>query len=135
MAQPGARLEIHGVYRYDCTMLGRKLRRFFAVFLALALAVGVVGPYFPLGNLANKAAAMSMDTASDPPMQSKCNGCAGDENGMIPTGCAPFCGYITASPLVPVHPGAILATLLPPAERTMTGLTGPPDPYPPKPVV
>jgi len=123
-------------------MLAEKIRHLFVRTLALALAVGLVTHSMPPYDLAAKAAdmtvamtdAMSMDTATDMPMQGKCDGCSGDENGLMPAACSAFCGSVIALPSPPVLLDATpIATLLPPAGTVATGHTGPPDPYPPRP--
>jgi hypothetical protein len=119
-------------------MLAEKVRHLFVRTLALALAAGLVTHSMPAGNFAAKAAdmtvAMSMDTAPDVPMQGKCDGCAGDENGLMSSACSAFCGSAITLPSPPVLLDATaIAIPLPPAGTVVTGHTGPPDPYPPRP--
>ena len=119
-------------------MLAEKIRRLFALLLAPVLVVGLVTHSVPVGNLGMKATemptAMSMNAATD--MPSKCDGCAGDEKSIMPAACSAFCGSVVASPLMPAVFDAVpIATLWPPVGTVATGLTGPPDPYPPRPVV
>ena len=119
-------------------MLAEKIRHLFVRTLALALAAGLVTHSMPAGNFAAKAAdmtvAMSMDAATDMPIDAKCDGCAGDENGLMSSACSAFCGSVIALPSPPLLlDAAPIAILLPPAGTVVTGHTGPPDPHPPRP--
>jgi hypothetical protein len=122
------------------TMSAKMMRRPLAVLLALALSLGLVTHSVPGGASAAKAAdmttGMSMDTSTDMPMTGDCSGCAGDEKGLMPTACFVFCGSIVGSSVLPARLDAVpLATLLPRDAVIGTGYIGPPDPYPPKPIV
>ena len=120
-------------------MLAEKIRRLLVCTLALALAAGLVTHSVPSGKSGPKAADMtttvSMDAAADLPMHSKCDGCAGDEKGLMPTACAAFCGSVIALPLPVIFHAGQIVTMWPPAGTDATGHTAPPDPYPPRPVV
>jgi hypothetical protein len=121
-------------------MSATKMRRPLAVFLALALSLGLVTHSVPGGTSAAEAAdmtaSMSMDMPTDMPMTGDCSGCAGDEKGLMPTACFVFCGSIVGSYALPARLDAVLlATLLPRDAVIGTGFVGPPDPYPPKPIV
>jgi hypothetical protein len=126
-------------------MLAR-IRRPIALVLALTLSVGLATHSVPAGNLDTTAtgmtAGMSMDVAMDMPMEmdmpapGKCSGCAGDEKGMMPSACAAFCGSVAALPSMPAAFDTVPAATMWPAAGTLwASHTGPPDPYPPKPVV
>lgn len=143
MKRPSAGLVFSCTYCYCPIMLAR-IRRPIALLLALALAMGLATHSVPAANSDGKAvgmtAGMSMDAAmdmpTDKPMPGKCNGCAGDEKAMMPPACSAFCGSVVALPLVPVDLNTVpVATVWPAAGTVGTGHTGPPDPYPPKPVV
>ncbi|HET7681890.1 MAG TPA: hypothetical protein VFK79_17355 [Xanthobacteraceae bacterium] len=122
------------------TMSAKKLRRPLAVLLVLALSLGLVTHSVPGGTSAAKAADMtagtSMDMPMDMPMTGDCSGCAGDEKGLMSTACFVFCGGVIGSSPLPVRLEAKrLATLLPREAVIGAGYIGPPDPYPPKPIV
>lgn len=125
-------------------MSAKKIRRPVALLLALALAMGLATHSIPAANSDGKAAGMTagmsmdaaMDMPADKPAPGKCNGCAGDEKGMMPPACSAFCGNVVALPLVPADFNTVsIATMWPAAGTFGTGHTGPPDPYPPKPIV
>ncbi len=133
-----------GLLRCYGVTMSAKMRRPLAVLLALALSLGLVMHSVPDGKSVAKAAdmtaGMSMDAAmdmpTDMPTPGKCNGCAGDEKVMMPPACSAFCGSVVAIPLVPAVFRAIpIGAMWPAAGTVATGHTGPPDPYPPKPVV
>ncbi len=120
-------------------MLAEKMRRLFVMFLALALTAGLVAHSVPTPNLGGHSApmmmALAMDAAPDMPMPCKSDGCAGDEKGLMPAACAAFCNSVAASPVLPILFDAVpIATMWPPNGTALTGLTGPPDPYPPRPI-
>jgi hypothetical protein len=121
-------------------MSAKKMRRPLAVLLALALSLGLVTHSVPGGTSVAKAAdmtaSMSMDMPMDMPATGDCTGCAGDEKGLMPTACYVFCGSAVGSSLLPVRLESVpLTTLLPRDAAIGTGYIGPPDPYPPKPIV
>jgi hypothetical protein len=129
-------------------MSAKNMHRPLAVLLALALSLGLVMHSVPGSKSIAKAGDMtasmsmdmptdvSMDMPADMPATGGCNGCAGDEKGLMPTACSAFCGSVASLPLVPVVFKTVpVATLWPAAETRGTGHTRPPDPYPPKPVV
>ena len=120
-------------------MSAKRVRRPLAVLLVLALSLGLVTHSVPgSGSVATAAetANMSMDTAMDMPATGDCNGCAGDEKGLMPTACYVFCGSTVGSSLLPVPLEAVpLTTLLPRDAVIGSGYIGPPDPYPPKSLV
>ena len=120
-------------------MLAERIRRLFVVFLAVALTAGLVAHSIPMSNLgahdAPKLMAMAMGAATDMPMPCKSDGCAGDEKGLMPAACAAFCSSIAAAPVLPILFEAVpIATMWPPKAIVLTGLAGPPDPYPPRPI-
>jgi len=122
-------------------MLAEKIRRLFVMFLALALTAGLVTHSIPTSDLSAHGApkpttmAMAMGAAADMPMPCKSNGCAGDEKGLMPAACAAFCSSVAAAPILPILFEAVpIATMWPPKAAALTGLAGPPDPYPPRPI-
>jgi hypothetical protein len=120
-------------------MLSLKIRRISALLAALFLAAGLVthgfvGPDFAIKSAI--AAASDMPMSSDMPMPGKCNGCAGDEQGVAPAACSAFCGTVfELPPLVEVFAGVPIDTLGPSAGPIVTGHADPPDPYPPRPTI
>ena len=108
--------------------------------MALALGLGFLTHSVPGGTSVAKAAdmtaSMSMDMAADVPMTGYCSGCAGDEKGLMPTACYVFCGSVVGSSPLPALLGAVpLSTLLPREAVVGARYTGPPEPYPPSPIV
>jgi hypothetical protein len=80
---------------------------------------------------ANAASGMSMP--NDMPMPGKCNGCAGNENGVASAACVAFCSAAIALPVTPAVLHAVPAETLSPTRKPgASGLADPPDPYPPK---
>jgi hypothetical protein len=119
-------------------MLAEKIRRLFVMFLTLALTAGLGVHSIPMSNLgahgAPKLMMMAMGAATDMPMPCKSDGCAGDEKGLMPAACAAFCSSVAAAPVLPILFDAVpIATMWPPKGTALTGLAGPPDPYPPRP--
>ncbi len=111
-----------------------KIRRPLTLSLVLAVAVGLATHTVRAG--AMPPAVMTDMTADMPdmPMPQKCDGCIGDETGLMPSACSAFCGSVMVLPLVPALFDAVsLGTLVPLPETIGTGHTGPPDPYPPRP--
>lgn len=110
------------------------IRRMLASLLASVLAIGLAthGLGHPVMADCTMAAASSMPASGGEPMH-KCNGCAGDEKGVVSTACAAFCSAVVVLPEVDVMPLAARAEQLrPPAGPAMIGCTRPPDPYPPR---
>ena len=105
----------------------KKARCISALLLVLALVVGSVTQGVQASDMALKMATATMDM----PMPGGCNGCSGDDPGML-AACSAVCGIAAVLPLVPTVAGAI--SVAPPAARAISvaGLHGPPDPYPPK---
>jgi hypothetical protein len=123
-------------------MLAEKVRRILVRTLVLALAGGLVAHSMPTSIAGSKApataVAMSMDMPTDMPVhgKGKCDGCAGNEKGLMPTACSAFCASVVTLPQGPIVLAADpIGKLLPAAGTVMTGCTGPPDPYPPRPSV
>ena len=111
-------------------MVGNRIRRLCAVFLALTLAVGVSTHGVHASNMGVKMAA----AASDMPMPGKCD-CGGNDK-MSVASCSSQCTGIPAihAPSLAldiVLVGGYADVAAPPA----TGHTRPPDPYPPRPAV
>jgi hypothetical protein len=101
--------------------------------MALILAMGLVAHGAGMPDMALTSAEA---VASDVPMSGtgKCNGCAGDEKGLVTAACAAFCNTVlpSASPFASVD--VISAGRLgPTSEPIGAGRTTPPDPYPPRP--
>lgn len=117
-------------------MRSGKFRRLFAVLLSLVLTMGLLTHYVPAGDMGNKAAAVAMNMSADMPMPSKCDGCAGDEKGLMPAACVAFCSSVVVIPVMAVVVATVsIGTLWPSAETIATGHTSPPEPYPPRPIV
>lgn len=116
-------------------MLSRKTRRLFALALAVALIFGRVGYPSPASaDAAIPAAVMSMDMSAAIPMHGKCDGCAGDEKATASAACSAYCGTIAAFALIPIaYSPSPAETLGPRLALAATGLSVPPDPYPPRP--
>lgn len=71
----------------------------------------------------------------DMPMHGKCNGCMGHEKSTASTACSAYCGAMLALPYLVVTYNPIPAEAMGPRiALAATGLTTPPDPYPPRPV-
>lgn len=105
------------------------IHRAFVFLLSVALAAGVTARVAQADTMGTTMAAM----ASDMPMHSKCNGCAGSEKAMAPMACGALCAGMVAlaSPsmaLDPVPAGFVVAS----AEPAVAGHAFPPDPYPPR---
>ncbi|SRR5713101_6559258 len=117
-------------------MLPEGIRRASTVLMALVLACGLAahglgGPDMIVKSAT--AAASDMPMSSDGPMQGKCNGCAGDENGVAPAACSAFCRVVIALPMTTVVIDAIPAeTLSPMTGPDAIGRADSPDPYPPR---
>ncbi len=117
-------------------MSSSPLRQISGLLMALVLALGlgthglggvdmIVKPTMTL--------ASEMPSSGGEPMQGKCNGCAGDEKGVVPTACSAFCSAIAVLPAADLGPFAVPAeTLRPTAGPAAVGWTHPPDPYPPR---
>ena len=109
------------------------------MLMALALGLGFLTHSVPGGTSVAKAAdmpaSMSMDMAADVPMTGYCNGCAGDEKGLMPTACYVFCGSVGSSLLPVLFEAVPPATLVPLKGVIGAGYISPPDPYPPRPIV
>ena len=120
-------------------MLSLNIRRLLALPLAFALAVALIAHPLYAATMGMKAAAMTADMVATSDMSmdmsksGKCDGCAGDEKGTMPTTCATFCSGIVGQPLVPNVSAAVpLGIMWPPAEAAVSGRTIPPEPHPPK---
>ena len=121
--------------------LAEKIRRLFVMFLALALTAGLVMHSIPTNNLGAQDApklttmAMAAGVGMDMPMPCERDGCAGDDRGLMPAACAAFCSSVAAASVLPILFEAVpIATMWPPKAATLTGLSRPPDPYPPRPI-
>ena len=120
------------------SMLAAKIRRPFVLFLALALAMGLVTHSVPAGNSGTKAAdmsaAMSMDAATNMPMSGNCDDC-GDDQKAMGVACAAYCNSVVAlSAEAAVFEFIATDMLRPSVSPAATGHTAPPDPYPPRPI-
>jgi hypothetical protein len=118
-------------------MLLRKIRQISALLAALILVVGLVVHGFAGPDMVVKSAmtvAGDMPMSSDMPMYGKCNGCAGDEQGLASAACPAFCGAVLTLASLPVFLDAVaIDTLGPSVEPIIAGRADPPDPYPPRP--
>ena len=134
----GGRLVFIAANCYCGSMLAQRIRRFVVLSLAVALAAGIATRVVPATSLSAKAAdmqAMSMDKA-DAPVPGKCGGCGDDDKGLMPATCSVFCSPAVALPLLAVALDAVpVASLWPARGAVMSGRSGPPDPYPPRPTI
>lgn len=112
--------------------MSEKVRRLSTLFLALALAVGLMTHGIQTSDMAVK---MATAATSDMPMPGGCSGCIGDDDGML-AACFALCSGVAAVlPSVPAVDAAVLVS--PPATRAVAEAShhGPPDPYPPRPII
>jgi hypothetical protein len=120
-------------------MWSAKIPQISALLAALVLTLGLVTHGFASASMPLKAgvtAATDVPMSGDMPMPGKCNGCAGDEKGMVPSACSVFCSTAIASPSLPPLLDAVpIETLRPATEPNMTGRVAPPDPHPPRPTI
>jgi len=111
------------------------IRRMVASLMALVMAIGLAthGVGGPMIVKPTMTMASDMPLSGGEPMQGKCNGCAGDEKGVVPAACSAFCNAVATLPAVNVDLFAVLAeTLMPTVGPEVIGWTHPPDPYPPR---
>jgi hypothetical protein len=117
-------------------MLIEKMHKAFALLAAVILAAGLVTHGFAGPDLASKSGmrmAGDLPMSNHMPMPGKCNGCAGDENGMTSSACSALCGTVIALPSMMLVPDAAPAEELNPAVVSdLTGHADPPQPYPPR---
>ncbi|EIG62827.1 hypothetical protein Bra1253DRAFT_07767 [Bradyrhizobium sp. WSM1253] len=125
----------------------QKIRRIPAFLMALALAVGLVLHGFDGvgmmaksamtasdGSMSHARMATSGDRQGSGTLPGKCNGCAGDEKGMV-AACSAFCGVMAMpSPSLIVY-SVLVERLSPTTAPDLVGRSDPPDPYPPRPTV
>ena len=111
-----------------------RFRHLIALFLALALVVAGTIQVVQASDMAVKMSAGP--TANEMPMPDGCGGCGGSDDG-APMTCFAACSstitaILTSTPLV-----AFVALVSPtvPFGAAITGLHGPPDPYPPRPSI
>ena len=79
--------------------------------------------------------AISNDTPASGSMPGKCNGCAGDEKGLM-AACSAFCSGVIAMPSASLMVYSVLVERLSPTTTPdLIGRSDPPDPYPPRPTV
>lgn len=113
--------------------MSEKVRRISALFLALALAVGLVTHGVQASAIGAK---MAVAAASDMPMPGKCDGCGDVQKAMAAAACAAYCGAVIALPVAEAAFAAVPAeTLGYIVGPNPAGHTVPPDPYPPRPAV
>lgn len=117
-------------------MSRRPIRQISAFLMALVVAIGLVahGPS-GLGVMMGSTMTLANDMPSrgGEPMQGKCNGCAGDERGVVPAACSAFCSAVAALPAANIDLFAVPAeTLTPAVGPEVAGWTHPPDPHPPR---
>lgn len=111
--------------------MSRSLRRLIGLVLALTLVVGGALQSVQASDMAVK---MSTAAASDMTMPGGCSGCGGDNDGK-PMACfaicnAGFSAILSSSvTFVATDRNTPVAT----SPSRITGLHGPPDPYPPRP--
>lgn len=120
---------------YPTAMRWWNIRRMLASLMALFMAIGLAthGVGGPMVVKSTMAMASHMPSSGSEPMQDKCNGCAGDERGVVPTACSAFCSAVATLPAAYVDPyAAPIEILVPTAGPDVIGWTHPPDPHPPK---
>lgn len=120
---------------YHPAMSRWRQRQLSALLMALVLTVGLVMHGFGGPMVVKLATAVEshMPSSGGEPMQGKCNGCAGDERGVVPTACSAFCSAVATLPAAYVDPyAAPVEAFVPTAGPDVIGWTNPPDPYPPK---
>jgi hypothetical protein len=115
-------------------MLLERVRRAPTAVMAMILAIGVAAHGLSASDTIARSRVMA---ASDMPMSDdmsdKCNGCAGQEKGMVSAACAAFCSAAIAilSPAVALY--MMPAEILRPTTGRIAGGRGePPDPHPPR---
>jgi len=117
-------------------MLRKRIRDASTVLMALVLAIGLTMHGFGGSDLMIKSvmtAAGDMPMSSDSPMQTKCDGCAGNEKGLASAACSAFCGAVITLPLQAATLDAVAGETLGPMDRPKAmGRANPPDPYPPR---
>lgn len=83
---------------------------------------------------AEMAAKMTVAAASEESHSSGCGACGGD-GGMAPSDCTQMCaGFVAVMPADVPAAAPILETVPLGRAAGVTGRTGPPEPYPPKPL-
>ena len=109
-------------------------RRWLALCTVLALSLGLVAHSFAAAEMDAKM--MTAAAASEMSLWGGCDGCNGDGDGMLATGCFALCGGAAAvlPSFAPIK-AANLEPAAPTAARSNLGRRGPPDPYPPRPSV
>jgi hypothetical protein len=113
-------------------MLRKKLRDIAALVLTATLAVGLVA--HSVGMPTAAGAQMMTAAAGDMPMSGKCSDCVDDQRTMA-AACAAYCNTVAVLPVAAVVFDLIAMDILRPhVSPTATGLTVPPDPYPPRPI-
>lgn len=124
---------------YCRAMLSEKMRQISALLAALVLVAGLVTHGFGGPDMIVKSAmtaASDMPMPNDIPMPGKCNGCAGDDNGVAQAACSAFCGAVIALPSAAAVLDAVPISILDlSAGVAVTGHADPPDPYPPRPTI
>jgi hypothetical protein len=107
-------------------------RRLMFCVLAFALGLGVALDGVQATEVHVEIAAVA---ANDAPMPSHCHGCGGD-HAMSASACYALCGGATAVLSADFHAKvAVRPQFSPDVVTTRTGRAGPPDPYPPRPVL
>ena len=109
-----------------------KIRRLSTLLMAVVLAVGLITHGFGGPNIVAKSAMGAAHDMPMMPMSGKCDGCAGDEKGVMPTACDAFCGAVITMPLAVILDAVPAEILNPTAGPDAIGHTLPPDPYPPR---
>ena len=108
-----------------------KLRRIFALLLALTLTVGLAAHGVGVSDMGVK---MTTASASDMPMPGKCGDCGNDKAGMSAGVCAAYCSagsfLLLAAEAFDVPQADSTAFLVP--GLTLPSHGSPPDPYPPR---
>lgn len=111
--------------------MSQKLRHLYVLFLALTLVVAGVAQGVQASDMAVK---MSAASTSDMPMPGGCSGCSDDGT---PMACVAVCGSTVAAILpsaATITPGVLISTPAP-FVASIVDHHGPPDPYPPRPII
>ncbi|NBJ12750.1 hypothetical protein [Microvirga arsenatis] len=112
------------------SMAWASLHRLCALVLALTLAVGLATHGVKAAQMSAQMAAAAMSA----PMPDGCDGC--DQGGDTMPACAALCAaMIAVLPLPPDLVSVAQAPAHPVLVLRATGLSGPPDPFPPKPSI
>lgn len=111
-------------------MVWATVRRLSAILFALALVVGFAAHGVQAAHMSATMAAAAMDS----PMPDGCDGC--DTDGKAAPVCSALCAGVVA--VLPAAPAVETIKITPhytDVRASISGLRGPPDPFPPRPTV